>query len=470
MNDPCILPVRSYCLYLLLAFLLFPLLGRSGGAFDEAVVSSRVAALPNSAVAPRYTPAVRSYIRTYVMLERDHSERILGRALLYFPLFERYLAQYDLPQELKYLAVVESALDPKAVSHAGAVGLWQFMPETGKAFGLEIDRFVDERCNPEQATDAAMRYLKKAYERFGEWELAIAAYNSGGGRVNRAIKRGRSKDFWKIQRFLPRETRNYVPAFIGAHYLMAYHEAHDLKPRYPSLDLQLTRQLHVNQDLSFYQIAQVTGLPLDVIEMLNPTFKKGFIPRHPQGYMLILPKRVVPVMRAFLQREGNAAEDSQELIQRPVFLTAPEGAQNKGYSRIKHRVGEGETIFSIARLYELNVHQIKAWNDLPSTYVHPGQQLTLFEPNTYEVFLPVESVGTLPALPAIRIRPESSRQVEPVLDGPVFLTYTPVEKEKLENIVKKFHGISMKQLMELNRGVVDRKVIQPGTTLKIRPF
>ncbi len=468
MNDRGIFPLPLLCL---LAFFLLvnkPL--SAGGAFDEAIVSSRVAALPNSAIAPRYTPAVRSYIRTYVMLQREHSERILGRALLYFPLFERYLEQYDLPNELKYLAVVESALDPKALSHAGAVGLWQFMPETGRAFGLTIDRFVDERCDPERSTDAAMRYLKKAYERFGEWELAIAAYNSGGGRVSRAIKRGRSKDFWKIQRFLPRETRNYVPAFIGAHYLMAHHEAHDLEPRYPSLDLQLTRQLRVHRELSFYQIAQVTGLPLDAIELLNPTFTKGFIPRNPQGYMLRLPKRVIPVMEHFLNSPPDPSRDARDMLNRPVFLTAPENTQNQGYSRIHHIVGEGETIFSIARIYELSVHQLKAWNDLPSTYVHPGQKLTLFQPSTYKVFLPVESIAKMPILPGPQIKPLSSQRVAPVLDGPVFLTYTPVEKEKLLHIAEKFKGTSLQQLKQLNQWPTNKKAVPQGTTLKIRPL
>jgi len=468
MNNQGIYPLHLLCLLLLFILPTKPL--SAEGAFDEAIVSSRVAALPNSAVAPRYTPAVRSYIRTYVMLQREHSERILGRALLYFPLFERYLEQYGLPTELKYLAVVESALDPKALSHAGAVGLWQFMPETGRAFGLTIDRFVDERCDPEHSTDAAMRYLKKAYERFGEWELAIAAYNSGGGRVSRAIKRGRSKDFWAIQRFLPRETRNYVPAFIGAHYLMAHYEAHELEPRYPSLDLQLTRQLRVHQELSFYQIAQVTGLPLDAIELLNPTFTKGFIPRNAQGYMLRLPKRVIPVMKHFLKASPDSSTDARDLLNRPVFLTTPESAQNQGYSRIHHIVGEGETIFSIARIYELSVHQLKAWNDLPSTYVHPGQKLTLFQPSTYEVFLPVESIANMPTLPSLRIKSPSSQRVAPVLDGPVFLTYTPVEKEKLFHIAEKFKGTSVEQLKQLNQWPARKKVVPEGTTLKIRPF
>jgi len=202
------------------------------GHFSEEEIKEVKERLANieSIVELKFTTAVKGYILGYVERNREKSQRILGRMVKYFPMFEQKLAQNEMPDDLKYLAVVESALNPKAISRVGAGGLWQFMPETGASYGLQITYEKDDRFDPHKSTDAAIEYLRKAHKRFGSWELALAAYNSGGGRVNRAIKRARSKNFWKIQRFLPRETRNYVPAFIGATYLTKYYQQYLLKP------------------------------------------------------------------------------------------------------------------------------------------------------------------------------------------------------------------------------------------------
>ena len=175
-----------------------------------------------------------------------------------------------MPLDLKFLSVVESALNPMAVSRSGAVGLWQFMPATGREYGLKISRYVDERKDPVKSTLAAIKYLKKQYNRYGNWELALAAYNGGPGRVNRAIKRGRSKNFWRIRKYLPRETRNYVPAYIAATYIANFYHMHDLVPIYPDLELQLTESVKVYETLNFSEIEAITGTPEYIIEILNP--------------------------------------------------------------------------------------------------------------------------------------------------------------------------------------------------------
>ena len=218
--------------------------------YNKADVTPRVQTL-QTIVTPKYTSAVEGYIKGYTIRNREKSELILGRASRYFPMFEKYLKEAGLPDDLKYLSVVESALVPKALSRVGAGGLWQFMPPTGASYGLKIDRYVDDRSCPHKSTQAAMKHLASLYKRFQNWELALAAYNSGGGRVNRAIKMARSKNFWKVQRYLPRETRNYVPAFIAATYLYKYYTAHELLPVYPELDLQLTETMRVYSYLSF---------------------------------------------------------------------------------------------------------------------------------------------------------------------------------------------------------------------------
>ena len=220
---------KSFSLAASLIFFLFlPLLlpATNDPVYDEAAVIERLKSIENPLVENRYNSIVRGYIKGYLFWNRDKTERILGRTVLYFPLMEEYLSKRNMPDKLKYLSVVESALYPHGVSRVGAVGLWQFMPETGKEYGLEINEFVDERKDPNKSTQAALDYLSRQYMKYGDWALALAAYKSGSGRVSRAIKRGRSKNFWRIRRYLPRETRNYVPAYIAATYMMEYYKEH----------------------------------------------------------------------------------------------------------------------------------------------------------------------------------------------------------------------------------------------------
>jgi len=258
-----------------------------------------------SCVIPRYTDVVKGYIRTYTIKKRDKTERMLGKTVMYFPIFQKYAKEYDLPDALKYLSVTESALDPIAISSAKAVGLWQFMKLTGEEYGLRIDATVDERRDPHLSTDAAMRYLQRQYKRFGNWPLAIAAYNSGGGNVSRAVRRGRSKNFWKIRKYLPKETRNYVPAYIAAAYLLQNYEQHNLNPIYPEMDLQLTDVVKIYDNLDFNQISAMTGLSITTIRALNPSYKRDFIPANIKGNFLILPKRVVNDFNIIFRRPDS---------------------------------------------------------------------------------------------------------------------------------------------------------------------
>jgi len=243
-----------------------------------------------SSVGLRYNKEVKRYINSFVKGGRRSTEKIIGRSAIYFPIFEYYLDLYNLPSDLKFLAIVESALEPGAVSPKGAGGLWQFIRSTARLYGLEINSYVDERYDIHKSSEAAVRLLSDLYDLYGDWSLAIAAYNSGTVNINKAIKKSGSRDFWKIRKHLPKETREYVPKFIAVSYVMNYYHFYDLRPEYPDYNLQLTAVTKVYDRYSFKQLASDSGISLDLIKQLNPSFKKQIIPPSVEGYNLILPR------------------------------------------------------------------------------------------------------------------------------------------------------------------------------------
>lgn len=440
--------------------------------FDEEIIKERLKTLPAEVVAPRYVTAVKGYLKGYLVRNRKSSEKILGRTVLYFPIFEAYLEEYGLPPELKYLAVVESALNPKATSRVGAGGLWQFMPATGKSLGLDINSEVDERWDPHKSTEAAMQYLNKQYKRFDDWALALAAYNSGSGRVRRAIKRGRSKNFWRIQRFLPRETRNYVPAFIAANYLAHYYDQQDLLPDYPDLDVQITETIKIYNSISFYRIAQLTELPLEIIETLNPSYKKDRIPRHTEGHYLTLPKRVMPAFKDYLEAQRpDHAHGSSHVFYSPVFVAAPPKKQtNSKYLKSIYIVKKGETLTSIARGAGVTIHQLKVWNKLRNNQINAGQELILYFPKSFKRFRtskPLPPVNALPTPPIEYISHPGLKAPHLIYFNRQYEYYYVTRKEKPSAIAQKTPDIDYLSLMRLNGWTRDRP-LKPGTLVKIK--
>ncbi len=238
----------------------------------------------------RYTREVRGEIREYTRMARKESERIIGKSSMYFQMIDDSLQKYNLPRELKYMVVIESRCDIKAKSPVGAVGLWQFMPGTARKYGLKIDNYVDERCDPYKATSAAMKYLSDLYARFGDWTLAIASYNCGEGTMQRAMRKARSRNFWRLRKGLPKETQLYIPKFIAATYLMDNYLFYDLHPAYPDYDLQLMKTVMVYERKTFKQISRETGYSIELIKKLNPAYKRGIIPPSSEGRHLILPR------------------------------------------------------------------------------------------------------------------------------------------------------------------------------------
>ncbi|MEM8908721.1 MAG: transglycosylase SLT domain-containing protein, partial [Bacteroidota bacterium] len=443
----------------------------------------------NSAISiPRLTPAVKSYIRTYTVKKRDRTEAMLGRASIYFPIFESYLQETRMPDDLKYLSVVESALDPTARSRSGAVGLWQFMAPTGRENGLKINSALDERKDPHKATKAALKYLLKQYRRYGNWELALAAYNGGPGRVNRAIKRGRSKNFWRIQRYLPRETRNYVPAFIAATYILNYYHLHNLTPVYPSADLQITQRIKIYDRLSFHEIANVTGTPMDIIVTLNPSYKRKYIPANRRGNNLILPQNHMYSMLSYLGRP-----DSEIQLLNASTIPAPMVNQEWESRHLKttYTVQSHDNLEYIASLFACTVQDLRNWNRLRQNYVTLGQELIIYvpKPKNLDFYTPIAPLPSLEMAPFPHVivdhrlvssqgsnrskTTRTQRKFIPQYDSDKannrdhYLYHTLKRNETLLEVAEQYSGVGLSDILQLNQ--VDHLYhLKPGTLIRVK--
>jgi len=353
--------------------------------YSDSTYAARIAAM-NTKTPMRFifNAQVKGFIRMYAVEKRGLTAKILGLTKVYFPLFEEKLDGANVPLEMKYLAIVESALNPTAVSPAGAKGLWQFMYGTGKMYGLQSTSFIEDRYDPYKATLAASRHLKDLYNIYGDWFLALAAYNSGPGNVNKAIRRaGGVKDYWVIWDYLPAETRGYVPAFIAVNYIMNYYNEHNIRPVEPGYLYQDVDTLRTTRMLSFEQISETLGVSTSDLHFLNPQYKLGIIPAASgTENVLRLPKKYIA---QFQKREQEIyAYKSAKTLEREELLARAKslqgGALQGGEGRAEkiHVVSEGETLGSIARLYRTYISQLIAWNNLKDPDVTPGQKLVVF--------------------------------------------------------------------------------------------
>jgi len=347
---------------------------------DDATYIERLSKLPNIIELP-YNNIVRRCIELYIS-RRSMTESMLGIESFYFPMIEETLDKYDLPLELKYLTIVESALNPTAISRQGATGLWQFMLTTGKNYGLEINSLIDERRDPTKSTDAACRYLKDLFDIYGDWNLVIAAYNCGAGNVNKAIRQASGKaDFWKIYQFLPRETRTYVPLFIAVNYMMNYYSYHQLYPveiKFPSaIDTVMVTQL-----MHFDQIANVLNVDKDELRALNPQYKRDIIPGNEKPYVLKLPSTQA---YSFGEKENEIANYNAEALfaNRSVVDDASESMMRQRNRRTVARKGtnlykvkEGESYYTIAKKFPgYNSADLMRLNNTRSSALKNGQYI-----------------------------------------------------------------------------------------------
>lgn len=446
-------------------------------SYTETEVKERITKMKSPIVTMKYTPVVSSYVKTYSLLKRDRTEWMLGRTVMYFPIFEKYLKERGLPNDLKYLSVVESALNPSAVSRSGAVGLWQFMPPTGKEYGLSISSLMDERKDPHKSTQAALTYLARLYKRFGSWELALAAYNGGPGRVNRAIKRGRSKNFWTIKKYLPKETRNYIPAFIGATYIMKNYDKHQLTPVYPEPDLQLTEATKIYQSVSFQQISDVTGVPIRLIEVLNPAYAFQNIPHSREGNYVILPQFAMGSFLQFLGRPDT--ELTRITVTPPIVGTAV--ANNPNYFKTTYMVAPGDDIIKVADMFKCEPNDIKNWNYLTSPTLAPGLKLIVYMPKSRDKWTEVASLPSKNftiSQPEFESIEEKDIQLLPQPEPIKFSFFKSNKKDKkvyyqlrrretLLDITKKYPDVSIEDILKLNK-IQNEQIIKPGTRLLIK--
>lgn len=331
-----------------------------------------------------YNPIVRNCISIYADRRRELVRYVMAMADLYFPLFEQVLDQYDLPLELKYLAIIESNLNPRAYSRAGAAGIWQFMLPTGKLFGLEINSLIDQRLDPIASTHAACKYFKQMYATFGDWYLVLASYNCGPGNVNKAIRRaGGRTSFWEIYPYLPRETRSYVPFFIAATYIMTYHCEHNICPMRTSLSVA-TDTVMVDRLMHLRQVADVLNVDIEMLRTFNPQYKREIIPGHIKPCVLKLP---VAATYAYIDKKDTiSAYRADELLAAylPKRYTEPSSDDQEDKpsepktEMIRYTVKSGENLYTIANKYGVTAQNIRKWNNLRTNRVPRGKRLTIY--------------------------------------------------------------------------------------------
>ncbi len=454
--------------------------------FGDTEYSDRMAAIV-SPIPLTYNEEVRQYIDLYAYKKRALTSRVLGLADLYFPLFEEILDREKLPEELKYLAIVESALNPIARSRVGATGIWQFMYNTGKLYKLEINSYIDERRDPIRATEAACQYFKDMYGIYKDWLLVIAAYNCGAGNVNRAIVRsGGHTDFWSISRFLPRETRGYVPAFIAVTYVMKHAREHNLQAVPPVYSYFEVDTVWIDQRTSLSRIAAVTGLPGEVVQYLNPLYKRGVIPSGAGQQLVRLPRNKIAGFLAGTDRlyAPEAREEAPVLATLNVGNKAPEGYEFVYRKQWRtHRVRSGESLSVIADRYDCNVAQVRKWNKLSSTRIYPGQRLKVYAYARVKQKLPDPPGDTAKKADETRtveasVQVADSTSVASVAaDDPAGTDETPSparqyiyhvvqQGDTLWKIANMYEGVTIQQIMELNK-ITEVRDLRTGTRLKV---
>ena len=422
--------------------------------FPDSVYASRLASLPRIIPMP-YNNVVRDCIDLYTERRRNLVRYMLGMADYYFPIIEEVLDKHSLPIELKYLAVVESALNPVALSRVGACGLWQFMLPTGKQYGLTINSLVDDRRDPVKATEAACAYFKDMYAIYKDWSLVMASYNCGPGNVNKAIKRSGGKtNFWDIFPYLPKETRSYVPLFIAANYVMNYYCDHNLCPLETNLPLA-TDTIHVNKMLHLQQVSEVLQVDLEQLRALNPQYKRDIVPGNTGDAVLKLPASDT---YAFVDKEDSIYQYRVEEFL-PSYLVTISGGSTSGVAtreQVTHIVLKNENIYTIANRYGVTPQEIKKWNRLSSNRLARGKRLKLYVDNG-GVYLSAKNAQKEKAVSA------SPAQKAEKKDG--YIAHKVRSGESLYSIASKYPGVSAQTLKQANN-LSDSKII-PGQVLKI---
>lgn len=412
------------------------------GEDSPELVADRLSCLSTPAFPLTYNKNIQSFIDYFTIRDREWTKSMLRKKDLFFPLFEKYLAQYGLPDELKYLSVIESGLNPAAVSRARAVGLWQFMAATGRYYGLHSNWYWDDRMDPEKSTEAACRYLAELYRIFKDWPLALAAYNSGPGTVLKANKRsGYKNDFWQIYPHLPKETKAYVPQFVAILYSMKYADQHNLTEQYSEKFIP-NDTIVVKSYLDLKTFSTLTGTCQDDIRQLNPQLKVHALPANGKTHVLRIPIWA----KAELEKNRTLILDSSSRIGKEDFEKLAKQMEERQY--IYYKVKSGNSLGYIASRHGVRVDELRQWNNLRGNMIHPGQLLKIMLP---------------PGKSAVATKTNTVPAPKVNTEGP---TYIVQQGDTLWSIAKKFDGLTIEKIISLNN--LSNNRIQPGQKLVIR--
>jgi len=454
--------------------------------FPDEVYIQRLSEIP-SVVDLTYNRIVKNYINVYTRKRREQVRIMLGLSDYYFPIFEETFDLYGIPYELKYLSVIESALNPRAVSRAGAVGTWQFMYSTGRHYGLTINSLVDERRDPVASTRAAARFLTDLYRIYNDWTLALAAYNCGPGNVNKAIRRsGGRRNFWEIYYYLPRETRGYVPAFIAAAYTMNYYDQHLLSPA----PLQLPRStdtIMVHEPLHLKQVSGVLGIPVEQLRDLNPQYRQDIVPgTASKGYSVKIPLErtadFIDLQDSIFAFQDSVFFDKGKLVVTPQHYSASYRVDLPAdkYDKLYYTVKSGDNVGYIADWYDVRASDLRYWNNISRNIIRTGQKLVIYKPKgTSERYKPLnemsfqekqrfagrqvtsQSSGTAPV-------PSGTSGTVSSPDSDSYITYTVKQGDTLWEIARKYPGTSETEIARLNN-LPNASSIRPGQVIRIKP-
>jgi membrane-bound lytic murein transglycosylase D len=450
--------------------------------FPDSMYLARLREIP-SVVDLTYNRIVKNYINVYTRKRREQMRIMLGLSEYYFPVFEEIFDLYGVPYELKYLSVIESALNPRAVSRAGAVGTWQFMYRTGRHYGLTINSLVDERRDPVAATHAAASFLVDLYGIYQDWTLALAAYNCGPGNVNKAIRRsGGRRNFWEIYYYLPRETRGYVPAFIAATYSMNFHEEHLITAAPMTLPLH-TDTILVHEPLHLKQVAEVLGIPVERVRDINPQYRADVIPGTPdRPYAVKLPQELVA---AFIDLQDSIYAyrdsvffDNGRLVASPQRYTANYRVDlpSDKYDKIYYTVRSGDNVGYIADWYDVRASDLRYWNNISRNLIRSGQKLVIYKPKGKSARYKDVNNMSFEEKQRFAGRAMTAGASRPSTPGPApananpgdYITYTVKSGDTLWEIARKYPGVSESDIARLNN-LTDASRIRPGQVILIKP-
>ena len=410
-----------------------------------------------------YNQGLENIIKSFLKNRKRSFERLMAVSEFYFPLFEEAFDKQNVPLEIKYLAVVESALNPKAVSRVGATGLWQFMYQTGKQYGLKIDSYVDERSDPLKATEAAAQYMKNMYAIFGDWDLVLASYNSGPGNVAKAIRRsGGQQNYWNIRKNLPKETQGYLPAFLATMYIYEYHKEHGIKPEKAPIKQFATDTVMIKRQMSFKQISELIDIPVAQLQILNPSYKLNVVPAYnDQTHFLRLPQDKMAVFTsneskiyAYVDREANLRERPFQIVRPIVTQDSVNTFQRLAQAKVRYyRVKRGDNLSNIAQKYDVAVDDLKKWNNIRGNKVAYGKNLKING---------VEADQKSTAVAKVEIDKKGIQKDS--LATPTNSIYVVQKGDNLSNIAKKFN-VTVAELQDWNK--LTTKSIPLGASLQV---